>query len=107
VANPGLPDGTFEICQGAELVLDGDDCGTVYEWYEDLVGGSPIGEEGLTFTVPTDWAPGVHIIYVQPKRFGCDFGGRIPITITVLESPTADDITVVADEDIYCVEDEV
>src|SRR5690606_5462049 len=39
VANPGLPDGTFEICQGAELVLDGDDCGTVYEWYEELTGG--------------------------------------------------------------------
>jgi|GEM_PF-1164493 len=99
-------DGIVEVCQGADLVLEGDDCGTEYDWYEELTGGTAIAT-GLAFTVPTDWTPGIHTVYVQPKRFGCDFGGRIPVTIMVLESPTADDVTIVADEDIYCVEDEV
>src|SRR5690606_19984951 len=69
-------------------------------------GGNLIGEEGLTFTVPSNWTPGLHTVYVQPKRFGCDYGGRIPVTILVKESPTADDISVDADEVIYCIDDE-
>jgi len=106
IANPGLPGGVFEICQGADLVLDADDCGTVYDWYDNATGGAPIAAEGFTFTVPTDWAPGDYTVYVQPKRFGCDFGGRIPVNIRVLESPTAGDIVVESASDVYCFGDE-
>ncbi|WP_284652232.1 Ig-like domain-containing protein [Flavobacterium terrisoli] len=84
---------TLDVCpnQVVQLSITPEDCAT-FIWYDAPTGGNVVST-GLSFTVPSNLAPGTYNYYVQPFRFGCEVYDRGIVTLNVGTTAPEDAIT--------------
>ena len=75
---------TIEVCQGATVSIQGDNC-TSFKWYDAEFGGNVLSN-GNSYTLPSNLTAGVYVFYVQPVRGGCEVLTRTKVTVTVRPS---------------------
>lgn len=96
VANTKIEGGdennAVEACQGETIRLEEDSVAcTSFIWYDAKVGGNVVST-GNSFTLPNNLSAGIHVYYVQPVRFGCEFLARGRVSVTVTQTAPADAI---------------
>jgi gliding motility-associated-like protein/uncharacterized repeat protein (TIGR01451 family) len=81
------------VCPGTDITLEipADACST-YNWYDSPVGGLLVAS-GVTFTVPSTLAAGIHKYYVQPVRYTCETFTRGEVTVEVRNSAPENALT--------------
>ncbi|PZQ78549.1 MAG: hypothetical protein DI548_16040, partial [Flavobacterium johnsoniae] len=88
----GDENNAVEACQGETIRLQEDSVAcTSFIWYDAKVGGNVVST-GNSFTLPNNLSAGIHVYYVQPVRFGCEFLARGRVSVTVTQTAPADAI---------------
>ncbi len=90
----GAIDGKIEICAGDSINFEVMDPCTTYELYDEAGNKIETTSNGYRFGIPNTTLGGEHTYYVQAKRYGCEVGVRIPITILVNPVPVIDRIEI-------------
>ncbi|HET6244456.1 MAG TPA: PKD domain-containing protein, partial [Bacteroidia bacterium] len=74
------------ICQGTSATLIATNPGGIYQWYDDVTGGSLLNT-GSSYTTPVLVSSITY--YVQTTMNGCTSTGRTAVTVTVTPLPNA------------------